>query len=228
VDQGGNDEERESMADEVFKILVTDDDPIILDLNTSVLRKAGYQVFEASTGKECIEMTRAHRPDLVLLDVVLPDARGNELCRKIKSDPDLRGPFIILLSGIQISSDEQAEGLTVGADGYMIKPVSNKELVARIRAMERIKRAEDALLETKKQQEATIQELRKALEEIKTLRGLIPICAWCKKIRDDQGYWDQLEVYIGKHSDAVFSHGLCPECSKILKDKLKKESIKDP
>lgn len=206
-----------------FKILVTDDDPDILELNSTILRKVGYEVYEASTAKETLEMVRTHRPDLIILDVILPDMRGTRLCRMIKDDPDLRGPFIILMSGVQVSSNNQAKGLNVGADGYLVKPVSKKEFIARVQAMERIKQAEDALMETKKEQEATIEKLQKALEEIKTLRGLIPICAWCKKIRDDEGYWDELEVYLSKHSEAVFSHGLCPECSKAMKKKIEED-----
>jgi len=206
-----------------FKILVTDDDPDILELNSTILRKVGYEVYEASTAKETLEMVRTHRPDLIILDVILPDMRGTRLCRMIKDDPDLRGPFIILMSGVQVSSNNQAKGLNVGADGYLVKPVSRKEFIARVQAMERIKHAEDALMETRKEQEATIEKLQKALDEIKTLRGLIPICAWCKRIRDDKGYWDELEVYLSKHSEAVFSHGLCPECSKAMKKKIEED-----
>lgn len=211
--------------DDRFKILVTDDDPDILEINSTVLRNAGYEVYEAATGEECIEMVRRYHPDLVLLDVVLPDMTGIEVCKKIKEDPELQGPFIILLSGIQVTSDDQAEGLSFGADGYLIKPLPRKEFVARIKAMERIKRAEERLLQTQHEQAIVIDELRKAMDEIKTLRGLIPICAWCKRIRDDKGYWDQLEVYLSKHSEAVFSHGLCPDCSRAEREKLKIKSV---
>ncbi len=207
--------------DQVFKVLVTDDDPTILELNSSLLKKAGYEVLQATTGQECLEVVRTHHPDLIVLDVMLPDVNGTDICRKVKSDPELQGPFVILVSGVQISSNEQAQGLSAGADGYLVKPVSKKEFIARVQAMERIKRAEDALRETKKEQEATIQELRKALEEIKTLRGLIPICAWCKRIRDDKGYWDELEVYLSKHSEATFSHGLCPRCREAVEKEMK-------
>lgn len=203
-----------------FKILVTDDDPDIIELNSTVLRNEGYDVYEAATGGECLEKVRRYHPDLVLLDVVLPDTTGIEVCRKIKTEPELLGPFVILMSGIQVSSDAQADGLSVGADGYLVKPLAKKEFIARIRAMERIKRAEDKLIETQHEQALVIEELRKAMDEIKTLRGLIPICAWCKKIRDDRGYWDQLEVYLSKHSEAIFSHGLCPDCSRAEREKL--------
>ena len=211
---------------EKFKILVTDDDPDILEINSTILRNAGYEVYEAATGAECLDMISRHHPDLVLLDVILPDMTGLEICKKIKEDPELRGPYVILFSGIQVSSENQAEGLGVGADGYLVKPLSRKEFIARIQAMERIKRAEDRLFQTQKEQAMIIGELRKAVDEIKTLRGLIPICAWCKRIRDDEGYWDQLEVYLSKHSEAIFSHGLCPDCSKAEKEKIKGRSDK--
>ncbi len=209
-----------------FKILVTDDDPDILEINSTALRNAGYDVYEAATGKECLEKVRQYHPDLVLLDVVLPDMTGIEVCRIIKTDSEIQGPFVILMSGIQVSPDNQAEGLSVGADGYLIKPLSRKEFLARIQAMERIKRTEERLIQTQKDQAVIIEELKRAMDEIKTLRGLIPICAWCKRIRDDKGYWDQLEVYLSKHSEAVFSHGLCPDCSRAEREKLDMRPVK--
>jgi PAS domain S-box-containing protein len=127
------------------KILVTDDDCEVLLLTTTVLRRAGYEVLGASTGQEGLMATRAHRPDVVLMDVVLPDISGIEACRQIKEDEDLKDIFVVLTSGIQTSSDHQANGLNMGADGFIVKPVSNKELLARIQSMVRIKRAEEAL-----------------------------------------------------------------------------------
>ncbi|HME45207.1 MAG TPA: response regulator [Syntrophorhabdales bacterium] len=206
---------------ETAKVLITDDDPELLRLTATILERAGYEVLEASTGKECLEATQAHHPDIILLDVILPDISGIEVCKQIKADEALRDIFVILVSGVQVSSEYQAEGLDVGADGYIIKPISNKELVARVHSLVRIKRAEDALRLKEKEQQKLISELQEALAEIKTLKGFIPICASCKKIRDDQGYWNQLEAYISKHTDAVLSHGLCPECAEKYEEELK-------
>jgi PAS domain S-box-containing protein len=114
-------------------------------LATIILGEAGYEVLEASTGKEGMEIARAHRPDIALLDVMLPDISGIEAVRQIKDDPDLKHMFVILASGVQISSEYQANGLNMGADGYIAKPISNKELLARIQSMVRIKSAEEAL-----------------------------------------------------------------------------------
>lgn len=196
-----------------MKILVTDDDPDVLFLSSTVLKRAGHEIMQATTGRECLEMMHAHHPDLVLLDVMLPDMRGVEVCQQIKADPDFQSTFVILLSGVEVSPELQAKGLDSGAEGYMVKPIANKELVARVQAVERIKRVEDALREKEKEQEKLISQLQEALSEIKTLKGFIPICASCKKIRDDEGYWNQLEAYISEHTDAVFSHGICPECA---------------
>jgi DNA-binding response OmpR family regulator len=207
------------------KILVTDDAPDVLLLTTMVLEEEGYEVFNATSGGECLEIARAQRPDIVLLDVMLPDMTGTEVCKNIKEDEDLEGTFVILVSGVRVSSDYQADGLNVGADGYIIKPITNRELIARVQAVARIKRAEDALRQKKREQQKLIMELQEALAEIRTLKGFIPICASCKKIRDDEGYWNQLEAYISKHPDAIFTHILCPQCAEKYKAEIK-ETLK--
>jgi len=195
------------------RVLVTDDDPDMLLLTTMILEEEGYEVMQAKTGSGCLHAVAAFHPDLVLLDVMLPDMSGIKVCQTIKATEASRNTFVILVSGIRISSDYQAEGLNVGADGYIIKPVTNKEFIARVQSMVRIKRAEDALREKEKEQQKLIAKLQEALAEIKTLKGFIPICASCKKIRDDEGYWNQLESYISKHTDCIFTHGICPQCA---------------
>ena len=212
---------------EQFKVLVTDDTPEILIMSTMLLRRAGYKVLEALTGQECLDALQAHHPDLVLLDVMLPDMTGIQICRQIKNDKNLKDIFVILTSGIQITSEDQAEGLDIGADGYIIRPVPNKEFLARVQAGERIKRAEDTLREKEWQQQTLISQLEEALAAIKTLKGYIPICASCKKIRDDEGYWNQLEEYISKHTDATFTHGICPACLEQARSEVKKLFKKD-
>ena len=204
-----------------FRILITDDDPEILLLMTTVLRREGYEVLESRTGWECLDVMMAYRPALVLLDVKLPDMSGIEVCRQIKASPDLEDTFVILTSGVYVSSERQADGLNTGADGYVIKPISNKELVARVHSIERIKDAEDRLRKKEKELEGMVSKLQIALTEIKVLKGLIPICASCKKIRNEEGFWDQLETYFSKHTDALFTHGLCPGCADAYRAELK-------
>jgi PAS domain S-box-containing protein len=131
-------------------ILIVDDDPATVRVQRHLLSKAGYTVIDAATGREGLEMVRQHRPDLVLLDVVLPDLSGIEVCRQIKSDPDLKNDFVVLCSGIRNASDDQVEGLETGADGYIVLPIPNREMLARVEAMLRINRAEKRLRETQR------------------------------------------------------------------------------
>ena len=128
-----------------MKILVVDDDPHIFELTSAVLASGGYDVIEASTGKDALEAVARAHPDLVVLDVVLPDMSGFEVCKQIKSDPALRRTFVALHSGISTSSQAQTAGLDIGADGYIVKGIPANELLARVNSLVRIKKAEDAL-----------------------------------------------------------------------------------
>ena len=143
---------------EKTKILLVEDDADILFATARALKSAGYEVLEASSAKECWETLGENRPDLLLLDVVLPDADGRKLCSQLKATPDLQGIFIVLLSGTKTSPDDQVEGLDLGADGYIARPISNKELLARIQAMDRIRRAERALQRAHDELEKRVQE----------------------------------------------------------------------
>jgi DNA-binding NtrC family response regulator len=143
---------------EKTKILLVEDDADILFATTRALKSAGYEVMEASSAKECWQTLRAHRPDLLLLDVVLPDADGRGLCSQLKAAPELQGLFIVLLSGTKTSPNDQVEGLDLGADGYIARPISNRELVARIQAMDRIRLAETALRKARDELEEQVRE----------------------------------------------------------------------
>ncbi|HVN23553.1 MAG TPA: sigma 54-interacting transcriptional regulator [Syntrophorhabdales bacterium] len=127
------------------KILIVDDDPHFLALTSAVLASGGYEVFEASTGKDALEALARALPDMVVLDVVLPDMSGFEVCKQIKADPVLRSTFVVLHSGVSTSSDAQATGLDMGADGYIVKGTPKNEILARVKSLVRIKQAEDAL-----------------------------------------------------------------------------------
>jgi DNA-binding response OmpR family regulator len=195
--------------EEQRKILVVDDDPGIRLATVRLLGNAGYFVAEAETGTEGLRLVREMHPDLVVLDVMLPDMHGHEVCRKIKTDRNLKDTYVLMASGHRTASDDQSEGLEIGADGYIARPVTNRELLARTQAIFRIINAE-------RERDRLIGELQEALARIKTLSGLLPICCHCKKIRDDKGYWNQVEVYIRDHSNVEFSHSICPECMEKL------------
>lgn len=209
------------------KILVADDDPDVLLATTLTLEGEGYRVFGAATGKECLDSVRRHRPDIVLLDVMLPDMSGVDVCCRIKAEAASRRTLVMLVSGVRVSPEHQAQGLDGGADGYIVKPLTKRELLARVQSMARIKQAEDALLQKEIEQQKLIKQLQDALAEVKTLKGLIPICAWCKNIRDDKGYWERLEAYITKRTDAVFTHGICPSCYEKHREEIERIGKRD-
>jgi PAS domain S-box-containing protein len=127
------------------RILIVDDEPHLRHLSSYLLRRAGYEVVEASTGQDCLRMVQEGKPDLVLLDVILPDMGGLEVCRQIKSDARLADVYVLLLSAFKTASEDQAEGLEAGAEGYIVRPISNRELVARVESLLHLKWAKEAL-----------------------------------------------------------------------------------
>ena len=194
-------------------ILVVDDDPQILDLTTAVLERARYEVLAARTGKECLDLVRTFSPDLVLLDVMLPDIEGTEVCTRIKTDPLLGNTFVILVSGIKTSSEFQANGLNGGADGYIIKPISNKELIARVQSLVRIKQSEDALHAS----EARYRRLFEAASEgimilhgvSGEIKGVNPFLERMLKYRSEELVgkliWEAPAFRVGEEGRAAFS-----------------------
>ncbi len=134
--------------EEQIKIIVVDDDANLLFATARILTSAGYEVETATGGIEGLEKIRARRPDLVLLDVVMPDLDGITVCRHIKSDPDLRNVYVILVSSMKTETAQQSNGLESGADGYIARPIDKRELLARVEAMIRIKRVQTALAES--------------------------------------------------------------------------------
>ena len=200
------------MEKQQYRILVVDDDPKVLQSTARILRDADYEVLEAHCGQECLDSVRANKPDLVLLDVVMPDFEGPEVCRKIKEDPETERTYVILLSGMRITSEQQADGLDVGADGYIPRPFAKREFLSRVASLLRIKQAEDALRAEKENVERLNAELVEALRRVKRLEGILPICMHCHRIRSDEETWQKLEEYLQDHTEVVLSHGLCSEC----------------
>jgi PAS domain S-box-containing protein len=150
------------------RILVVDDEPEILGVFTLILNAAGYDVLTASTGQHGLQLAREKRPDLVLLDVMLPDLNGMEVCKQIKSDPDLRDVFVVLISGGATNAAHKVEGLESGADDYMVKPLDSEELLARIRTIVRLRDTTAAL-------RASEQHYRRLVEILPDAVGLIDL-----------------------------------------------------
>jgi sigma-B regulation protein RsbU (phosphoserine phosphatase) len=125
-------------------ILFVDDNDLACHGPVRALRQEGFHVLRASTGMEALRLVQ-QRPSVVILDVNLPDLSGFEVCRRIKTDPHTASIFVLHLSGHYVSSDDRSEGLEAGADGYLVKPVTPRELIAHVKALLRIRDAEQAL-----------------------------------------------------------------------------------
>jgi DNA-binding response OmpR family regulator len=217
-------------------ILVVDDTPVNLKLLVDILTEEGYHVLPADSGELALAAVAVNPPELTLLDIRMPGLDGLEVCRRLKARPESRDIPIIFVSASG-ESVERVEGLKLGAVDFITKPFQPEELLARVqthlelrrlrvrlerqaadlqqvneqlhRELAERKRAEQALRETN-------AELAAALANVKSLSGLLPICASCKGIRDDKGYWTQVETYISENSEATFTHGLCPDCLRRL------------
>jgi CheY-like chemotaxis protein len=169
------------------------------------MQKEGYEVAATVNGAEAWQaLQQPDAPKLVILDWMMPEMEGLEVVRRVRARNDNRPPYIIMLTTMGEKADIIA-GLEAGANDYLTKPFDPGELRARVEVGRRMAEMQAALA-------TKIEELREALEQIKTLRGIVPICMHCKQIRDDEGYWSQVETYISQHSEARFSHGICPEC----------------
>ncbi len=188
-------------------ILIAEDDYTSRSILTAVLAKRGHTVKAAVDGAEALRAMQApDAPRLAVLDWMMPELDGVDVCRRLRAMETDQPPYIIMLTTKGEKKDVIA-GLEAGADDYLAKPYDAAELLARVDVGRR-------LIETQATLARKITELQDALAHIRTLQGILPICSFCKKIRDDKGYWRQVEVYLMEHSEADFSHGICPECLK--------------
>ncbi len=203
-----------------MKILIAEDDFTSRLMLQEIFEKWGYKVILTEDGEEAWRiLAKPDAPRLAVLDWVMPGMDGVEVCKKIKEMERNDPVYIILLTG-RTSKDDIIQGFEAGADDYMTKPFDENELRARIRVAQRMLDIQAVLTEK-------VEKLEEALDEIKTLKGFIPICANCKQIRDDKGYWNRLETYIQKHSEAVFTHSICPDCVQKLYPDLGIDSLEN-
>ena len=197
-----------------MRVLVADDEATSRHLIQATLGGWGFEVLVAVDGCEALRVLQGSGgPEIAMLDWVMPGIDGLEVCRRMRATMPNAATYIILVTA-RGGLENVVRGLEAGADDYITKPFDPRELRARLHVGVRIVQLQKALMER-------FQELEDALKRVKQLQGLLPICSYCKKIRNDRNYWEQVDAYITSHSEAQFSHGVCPDCYEIhLKPQL--------
>jgi CheY-like chemotaxis protein len=179
-------------------ILIVDDEPFNITLLTEFLHQ-DYKIMAAKNGEQAFKaVQREILPDLILLDIMMPGLNGYEVCKRLKANNRTKTIPVIFVTAVS-EIEDAARGFQAGAVDFIQKPMDLVIAKARV----------DLHIKLNKSR----QDLQEALSQVKQLSGLLPICMHCKKIRDDSGYWNQIESYIKKHSEAQFSHSICRECA---------------
>lgn len=187
------------------QILLAEDHEASRHMLQLYLRGQGFGVISTDNGDEAWEvLSDPGAPRIALLDWTMPGMDGPEICRRVRSSRSDAYTYLVLLTS-RSGKDEVAEGLAAGADDYVTKPYDREELVARIAVGQRVLSLESRLGDR-------VRELENALSEVRKLKRLLPICMFCKRVRDDSAYWRQIDEYIYSETGTDFSHSVCPEC----------------
>jgi sigma-B regulation protein RsbU (phosphoserine phosphatase) len=189
------------------RILIAEDHYVSRHLLERNLTNWGFSVISAEDGAKAVEiLDREDAPSLVILDWMMPIMDGAEVCTRVRQRTGRPYIYLVMLTA-KSQKEEIAAGLEAGADDYVIKPFDPDELRARLKVGQRVVDLERALARR-------VDDLQMALADVKKLKRLLPICMYCKSIRDDGDYWHQIEEYIHEETGTDFSHGICPACMK--------------
>lgn len=204
----------------LLEVLVADDEAVSRTVVGAMLKKAGYVVSFAPDGEQAwAQLDGKDPPAIALLDWEMPGLAGPEVVGRIRAREWQTPPYVILLTSRDSSADIVA-GLRAGADDYLTKPANEDELIARVNVGARVVGLQSALAER-------VRRLEEALANVKALQTLLPMCAYCKAIRNDQNYWERVETYFHDHSGVSFSHSYCPTCyERFVKPQL--DALEDP
>lgn len=194
-------------------ILVVDDILENVKFLVRMLGEQGYRVRPCLNGNLALTAARKETPDLILLDIMMPGMDGYQVAAQLKQDPLLSQVPIIFISALDNVHDK-VKSFSAGGVDYVTKPFQTEELLARIETHLTLQQLRRDLKDRNDHLEAMNKKLQQAVDEIKTLQGILPICSFCKKIRDDGGYWQRVEVYFNRHTLVDFSHGVCPDCAR--------------
>jgi DNA-binding NtrC family response regulator len=202
---------KSNAPDTAMTILIVEDDEGLARVISRRLEAMGYTPKHVSTGKNALAWLETETASLMLLDYVLPDMKGQKIIETLNSRQ--KAQAFITMTG---RGDEKVavEMMKIGALDYLVKDGSFLELVAPVvrRALSQID-VRDKLAQAERDRTRLMEELKTALAQVNVLRDLLPICPQCKKRRDEQSYWKQIEGYIHEHSEVQFTHGLCPDCT---------------
>ena len=185
-------------------VLIADDDKVTLNVLNDALTRAGYDVITATDGDQAWKKLQQSPAQLAVLDWLMPGMEGIEICQRAAKEPKLANRYFILLTG-KDKTDDLVEGLQSGASDYLRKPFHEAELLARVEVGMRFIKLQKKLAER-------VEEMEKALATVRRLEGLLPICSYCKRIRNEQDYWERVDNYISQHANVRFSHNICPDC----------------
>lgn len=208
------------MTEQKQIIMIVDDTPTNLQILIEIM-KDEYEIVVATNGRDALVMAERNLPDLILLDIQMQEMDGYEVCKALKQMPSQVDIPVIFVTAMSQQEDE-ALGLNLGAVDYITKPINPELVQLRIKNHLELKRQNDQLREQMDLIASQNQVLKDSIKRVKHLEGIIPICMYCKKIRDDNDSWHKLENYITDNSDAMFSHGVCQDCfNKALHSKDK-------
>ena len=192
-------------GDAPTRVLVAEDDDKTRVALVFLLQRHGYDVAVVNDGQAALDILLGDSPPhIALLDWEMPRLDGLHVCIGIRTVPARHYTYIVMLTAHDQASDVLA-AFAAGVDDFLSKPVDSAQLLARLRCGERV-------LALEQRGVARVAELEKALAEVHQLQGLLPICSYCKKVRDGSDYWHEIEAYIHQHTGTDFSHGVCPEC----------------
>ena len=199
-----------------MRILVAEDDSVTRRILETTLAGLGWDVVTAKDGNAAWEVFQTlkgtNAPELAVMDWMMPGVEGIEICRRLRATSGFEFVYVILVTSRGDKGD-LSEGLAAGANDYIEKPFDLVELEARVRVGERMVRLQTSL-------SARVTELEEALEHVRRLQGLLPICSYCKKVRNEANYWEQVDSYLTSHLDLELTHGICPDCTEKLVKEL--------
>ena len=203
-----------------MRILIAEDDDVSRRVLHLTLTATNHDVIETRNGTEALSvLENENAPRLAILDWMMPEIDGVEVCRRVRRAPSATPVYIILLTAKSGKADI-VKGLEAGANDYITKPFDRSELRARVQVGVTVVNLQRNLA-------ARVEELEIALGNVKQLQTILPICSYCKQVRDDQNYWQQVDSYLSEHTNTQFSHGICPDCyESVVKPQLERRNKK--